>query len=120
MDKEGLLPIADVIRFGRQIANGLHAAQILGVIHRDIKPANILLGTQGGTVKITDFGLARVQNDVLKSQDGIWVGTPAYMAPEQFNGCGVDHRADLFSLGSLLYTLCAGRARHFRRRAFPP
>jgi eukaryotic-like serine/threonine-protein kinase len=109
VDKEGPLPIADVIRFGRQIASGLHAAQGRGVIHRDIKPANILLGTQGGTVKITDFGLARVQNDVLKSQDGIWVGTPAYMAPEQFNAAHVDHRADLFSLGSLLYTLCAGR-----------
>ena len=118
VDKEGPLPIADVVRFGRQIAHGLHAAQLRGVIHRDIKPANILLGTQGGTVKITDFGLARVQNDVLKSQDGMWVGTPAYMAPEQFNATGVDHRADLFSLGSLLYTLCAGQV-PFQSKSLP-
>jgi eukaryotic-like serine/threonine-protein kinase len=109
VDKEGRLPIAQVIRFGRQIANGLRAAQIRHVIHRDIKPANILLGADSNA-KITDFGLARVQDDPHRSQDGLWVGTPAYMAPEQFNATGVDYRADLFSLGSLLYTLCAGQA----------
>jgi eukaryotic-like serine/threonine-protein kinase len=109
VDDEGPLPLDDVVRFGRQIANGLVAAQARGVIHRDIKPANILLGSQVGTVKITDFGLARVQDDVHKSAAGVWVGTPIYMAPEQFNCEKLDHRADLFSFGSLLYTLCAGR-----------
>jgi len=109
VDKEGPLPLADIIPYGRQIANGLHAAHIRRVIHRDIKPANVLLGREKGTVKITDFGLARVLDEARHSQDGVVVGTPLFMAPEQFTGLNVDHRADLFSLGSLLYTLCAGK-----------
>jgi eukaryotic-like serine/threonine-protein kinase len=107
--KEGSLPLADVIQYGRKIAAGLHAAHQRNVIHRDIKPANVLLGREPGTVKITDFGLARMQNESRLSHEGMVVGTPLYMAPEQFTGLNVDHRADFFSLGSLLYTLCAGK-----------
>jgi HD-like signal output (HDOD) protein/tRNA A-37 threonylcarbamoyl transferase component Bud32 len=123
LDAKGPLPLAEIFWFGRQIAAGLQAAHARRVIHRDIKPANILLsdsgqgtGGQGNaqptalalTAKITDFGLARVLDEAARSQDTLWVGTPLFMAPEQFHSLTVDHRADLFSLGSLLYTLCAG------------
>jgi eukaryotic-like serine/threonine-protein kinase len=109
LDEVGPLPIADVVRFGRQVAAGLGAAHARGVIHRDIKPANILFVRETNTVKITDFGLARVVDDSKSSPDGFWVGTPQYMSPEQFNTSDVDARADLFSLGSMLYKLCTGR-----------
>src|SRR5438552_18312016 len=106
LDKGGALPLGEAISFGRQIATGLQAAHARRIVHRDIKPANILLGQVEGSVKITDFGLARILDEARVSQDGTVVGTPLYMAPEQFNSSGVDHRADLFSLGSLIYTLC--------------
>ncbi len=109
VDKDGRLPLADVIQYGRKLAAGLQAAHDRRVIHRDIKPANVLLGREPGTVKITDFGLARVSDEARLSQEGMVVGTPLYMAPEQFTGVSVDHRADLFSLGSLLYTLITGK-----------
>lgn len=109
LDAKGALPIRDVLRIGKQVANGLHAAHARRVVHRDIKPANILLSTETNAVKITDFGLARVLDEGQRSPEGTWVGTPQYMAPEQFNSADVDHRADLFSLGSLLYTLSTGQ-----------
>jgi eukaryotic-like serine/threonine-protein kinase len=108
LEKQGPLPIADVVRFGRQIAAGLHAAHQRQVIHRDIKPANTLVVPETGAIKITDFGLAKVAHETRLSHDGMWVGTPLYMSPEQFHNAAVDHRSDLFSLGSLLFTLCAG------------
>jgi eukaryotic-like serine/threonine-protein kinase len=108
LDQGGPLPIPDIIRFGRQIAAGLHAAHLRRVIHRDIKPANILVAQETGSVKITDFGLARVLDEPRLSQQGTLAGTPQFMAPEQFLGDNVDHRADLFSLGSILYNLCVG------------
>src|SRR5262249_22970989 len=82
----------------------------MGLIHRDIKPANILIeaGPHPG-VKITDFGLARAADDASMTQSGTVAGTPMYMAPEQAHGDPLDHRADLFSLGSVLYTICSGR-----------
>jgi HD-like signal output (HDOD) protein/tRNA A-37 threonylcarbamoyl transferase component Bud32 len=109
LDQNGALPMAEVIGCARQLAAGLEAAHSKGVIHRDIKPANLLVHSASGTVKITDFGLARVQDGKCLSTAGMFVGTPLYMAPEQFSGKGVDHRADLFSFGSVLYTLCTGR-----------
>src|SRR5262249_37428699 len=80
-----------------------------GLIHRDIKPANILLENGIERVKITDFGLARTADDTSLTQSGQIAGTPAYMSPEQANGDHVDHRSDLFSLGSALYALCAAQ-----------
>ncbi len=86
-----------------------------GLIHRDIKPSNILLhGRRGrptdpGAAKLSDFGLARVADESRLTQTGLVPGTPMYMAPEQARGEALDHRADLFSLGSVLYTLCTGR-----------
>ena len=95
---------------GRQIARGLAAAHEQGLIHRDIKPANILLESGSEpNVKITDFGLARAADDASLTQSGVIAGTPLYMAPEQANGGPLDHRADLFSLGSVLYTMASGR-----------
>ena len=80
-----------------------------GLIHRDIKPANILLESGAERVKITDFGLARAADDASLTQSGVIAGTPMYMAPEQALGETIDHRADLFSLGSVLYAISSGR-----------
>ena len=101
----------DILRIGAQVAQGLAAAHAQGVIHRDVKPANIMLEDGVPRVKITDFGLARVavENVELTSRQ-IAVGTPAYMAPEQFRGEGVDTRTDLFALGCVLYSMCAGHS----------
>lgn len=108
LDKQGPLAIADVIRYGQQIAAALHAAHLRRIVHRDMKPANILLDEESDQVKITDFGLARVLDDPRLSQSGMLAGTPQFMAPEQFQSGRVDHRADLFALGSVLYAMCAG------------
>jgi serine/threonine protein kinase len=109
LDRGGPLPLKEVLRIGLQIAEGLAAAHRQGLIHRDIKPANILLENGIERVKITDFGLARTVDDASLTRSGYIVGTPAYMSPEQANGDRVDHRSDLFSLGSVLYALCAGQ-----------
>ena len=110
LDQTGPLEVPDVLRIGGQIARGLAAAHEQGLIHRDIKPGNILL--ESGieqNVKITDFGLARAADDASLSQSGVIAGTPLYMAPEQAKGEPPDPRADLFSLGSVLYTMASGR-----------
>ncbi len=109
LDRSGPLDVPAVLRVGRQIAEGLAAAHVTGLIHRDIKPGNILL--EGGTqkVKITDFGLARAADDASLTHSGVIAGTPMYMAPEQAKGETLDERADLFSLGSVLYQMTAGR-----------
>jgi eukaryotic-like serine/threonine-protein kinase len=122
LDRNGPLEVPEVVRLGRQIAEGLGAAHDKGLIHRDVKPGNILIeapspptplprGERGecGHVKIADFGLAQAADDASMSQSGIIAGTPMYMAPEQASADVLDHRADLFSLGSVLYTMCSGR-----------
>jgi hypothetical protein len=108
--RTGPLEVKEVVRIGAQIASGLAAAHALGVIHRDIKPANILLERGSERVKITDFGLARAADHPRLTHSGVLIGTPEYMAPEQANGEAQDHRADLFSLGSVLYALCTGQS----------
>ncbi len=112
----GPLEVKQILRIGVQVASGLAAAHQHGLIHRDVKPANILLENGVQRVKLTDFGLARAADDVTMTQSGIIAGTPLYMAPEQAAGEPIDARADLFSLGSVLYELCTGRPA-FRRRA---
>ncbi len=102
--------VCQILRIGMQAAQALAAAHAQGLIHRDVKPANILLENGVERVKITDFGLARAVDDATMTQAGVVAGTPRYMAPEQARGDAIDHRADLFSLGSVLYALCTGRA----------
>jgi serine/threonine protein kinase len=109
LDRVGPLDVPEVLRIGRQIAEGLAAAHATDLIHRDIKPGNVLLEAGEQKVKITDFGLARTADDASISQSGIIAGTPMYMAPEQAQGQTLDQRADLFSLGSVLYQMVAGR-----------
>jgi serine/threonine-protein kinase len=109
LEKRSPLPVEEILRIGIQTAQGLAAAHAQGLVHRDIKPANILLESSIGRVKITDFGLARAANDASITQVGAIVGTPQYMAPEQARGEIVDCRADLFSLGSVLYFMCTGQ-----------
>src|SRR5215468_4788905 len=110
LDRTGQLSLKEILRIGLQIAEGLAAAHRQGLVHRDIKPANILLENGIERVKITDFGLARAGDDASLTQSGVVAGTPMYMSPEQAQGEAVDFRSDLFSLGSVLYTMCAGRA----------
>jgi WD40 repeat protein/tRNA A-37 threonylcarbamoyl transferase component Bud32 len=102
------LELKEILRIGMQLAAGLAAAHAQGLVHRDIKPANILLENSIQRVKITDFGLAHVAADTGATLGGALAGTPLYMSPEQARGGPTDHRTDLFSMGSVLYTLCAG------------
>jgi WD40 repeat protein/serine/threonine protein kinase len=107
------LPPDEAIRIGREVAEGLFAAHREGLVHRDIKPGNIWLETRPNgqsRARILDFGLARAPGeDVQITASGAILGTPAYMAPEQARGRVVDHRADLFSLGVILYEMTTGR-----------
>jgi len=106
----GPLPWQQVAELGRQAALGLAAAHAKGIVHRDVKPSNILVERSTGTVKVTDFGLAWSMGSPALTQSGAVLGTPEYMAPEQVRNDDVDHRADLFSLGSVLYALCTGKS----------
>ena len=110
LNQHGPLDVLEALRLGHEIARGLAAAHEQGLIHRDIKPGNILLekGLEE-RVKISDFGLARAVDDASLTQSGIIAGTPMFMAPEQALGEPIDQRADLFSLGSVLYTMVSGR-----------
>ena len=110
LDNSGWLEVPEILHLGRQMAAGLAAAHDKGLIHRDIKPGNILLEAGAEQkVKITDFGLARAADDATMTRTGTIAGTPMYMAPEQAMGQTLDHRADLFSLGSVLYQMTCGR-----------
>ena len=104
------LKVSDVVRIGREIAEGLSIAHEKGIIHRDIKPANIWLEQSRDRVKLLDFGLARRSDgDPGMTSSGIVLGTPGYMSPEQARGEPVDSRSDLFSLGCVLYQLLTGK-----------
>jgi hypothetical protein len=99
---------ADVVAIvALQIARALDYAHFRGIIHRDVKPANVIL-SKHGEVKLTDFGIARVQQSDL-TETGIGLGTPAYMSPEQIVGDALDHRTDIWSLGVVCYQMLAGR-----------
>ncbi|HEY2785414.1 MAG TPA: serine/threonine-protein kinase, partial [Fimbriiglobus sp.] len=105
----GPLSMAESVRIGAQAAAGLAAAHAAGLIHRDIKPGNILIEAGTDKARLTDFGLARATEDLKLTRTGFVAGTPLYMAPEQARGDEVDHRADLFALGSVLYETVAGK-----------
>ncbi|HSI14642.1 MAG TPA: protein kinase [Chthoniobacter sp.] len=107
----GLKP-AQALELIVSICEALHYAHVEGVVHRDIKPANVLVDTKG-RVKVVDFGLARVESPTAEqwgqTMTGMVLGTPDYMAPEQKSGSRVDHRADIYSLGVMLYEMLCGQ-----------
>jgi hypothetical protein len=115
--REPKLPVAEAVRLAREAAEGLAAAHEKGLIHRDVKPANLWLTQSSGTsnesrgrLKVLDFGLARsLGGEAQLTSPGAFLGTPAYVAPEQARGEEVDGRADLFSLGCVLYRMLTGQ-----------
>jgi len=108
MLRGGPLPIVRAVDIATQIAEGLAEAHHKGVIHRDIKPGNILI-TARGTVKIADFGLAALSGEARLTMRGLAVGTPAYMAPEQWMSLTPDPRCDIWSLGVVLFEMLSGK-----------
>jgi serine/threonine protein kinase len=117
--KRGLLAVRKAIDYGVQIARGLAAAHAKGIVHRDLKPENLFV-TNDGRVKILDFGLAKLTQPQIGSDDnavtltkgteaGMVMGTVGYMAPEQVRGQAADHRADVFAFGAILYEMLAGK-----------
>ncbi|WP_309678053.1 serine/threonine-protein kinase [Polaromonas sp.] len=106
--KDGhLLPIPKVLSIVARVAEALDYAHRQHVVHRDIKPANIMYDMETDTVKVTDFGIARI-TDSSKTKTGLVLGTPSFMSPEQIAGKKVDGRSDLYSLGVMLYQMLAG------------
>ena len=108
--KNRTISLSDILFIGAQVSSGLHAAHQKGLVHRDIKPGNIMI-TPDGKVKVTDFGIVSLQNeesDITKT--GSILGTASYISPEQAQGKPVSIESDLYSLGTVLYELIAGRA----------
>ena len=110
LSADGPMDNCQVARLGMQIAKGLAAAHAQGVVHRDVKPANVMLENGVERAVVTDFGLARVNDEASMTSSGAISGTPEFMSPEQARGRSVDARSDLFSLGSVLYAACTGHA----------
>jgi len=108
IDTHGSLPLDRAVDIITQVLEGLSHAHSKGVIHRDIKPDNIQI-LSNGTVKITDFGIARLTFQPNLTMDGQVFGTPSYMSPEQVVGRDIDARSDLFSVGVVLYEMLAGQ-----------
>ena len=102
------LSTARTLSIARQVCEGLGEAHQLGVVHRDLKPQNIMIDKQGN-VRIMDFGIARSVQSKRITGDGVMIGTPDYMSPEQVDGKEVDHRTDIYSLGIILYEMVTGR-----------
>ena len=105
--KRGKLSIAQTIQYGAQIADALAAAHAKGIVHRDLKPANVMITKAG--VKVLDFGLAKSEQDPNLTAADMVMGTPAYMAPEQFEGKAADARTDMYALGLLLSEMATGK-----------
>ncbi|HEX4943040.1 MAG TPA: serine/threonine-protein kinase [Usitatibacteraceae bacterium] len=103
----GSLAPSEAVEIAAQVAEALSAAHERGVIHRDVKPGNIMV-LSDGRVKIMDFGIARLREPAVKTATGMMLGSPRYMAPEQVSGQAFDHRADIFSLGVVLYEMLTG------------
>ena len=108
LTKTRLLPEPELLRIMDQLLDALDCAHQHQVWHRDIKPANLII-TATGQLKVADFGIARIENRALTQVDSI-IGTPGYMAPEQYVGERIDHRVDIFAAGVLLYRLLSGEA----------
>ncbi|MEE8218126.1 MAG: serine/threonine-protein kinase [Vicinamibacteria bacterium] len=110
-------PIAEKIRMIVDVCRGLEFAHKMGVIHRDVKPPNILV-TREGVVKILDFGIARSLGEANMTQTGMVLGTPSYLSPEVLRGEKVDHGADMWAVGVILYEMLSGR-RPFEAKTIP-
>jgi serine/threonine protein kinase len=106
--QRGPLALPEALSIAAQVAAGLAAAHDKGVVHRDVKPGNVMVGGDG-RVKIVDFGIARLADETRLTRTGDVMGTTAYIAPEQFLSDETDHRADLWSLGVVLYEMVTGR-----------
>jgi hypothetical protein len=107
LQRKGRLPVEEALSYAEQACAGLQAAYMAGVVHRDIKPANLMI-TPGGTVKIMDFGIARMESMAGLTQSGMFMGTPRYISPEMARGAKADIRADIYSVGLLLYEMLTG------------
>jgi serine/threonine-protein kinase len=103
-----LLPPERVLSIVERVADALGYAHSMGIVHRDIKPANIMYEPESDTVKVTDFGIARI-TDSSRTKTGMVLGTPSYMSPEQLAGRRIDGRSDLFSLGVTLFQMLTGK-----------
>jgi serine/threonine protein kinase len=109
INRVGPLELKQILRIGKQVTSGLAAAHAQGLIHRDVKPANILLEEGIDRALLSDFGLAQTIDDANLTVSGILPGTPQFMSPEQARGEKLSVQSDLFSAGSVLYTMCTGR-----------
>lgn len=116
LQSQGRFPFERALILAQQMASALEYAHARGVVHRDVKPSNMLLSTDGRTIKLLDFGVARIGapeaqggSELDRTQFGQLIGTPRYMSPEQALGMTVDHRSDLFSLGAVLYEIITGK-----------
>lgn len=106
-----LLPVPTVLQVVARVADALAYAHSQGVVHRDIKPANVMVDPADDSVKVTDFGIARI-TDSSRTRTGMVLGTPSYMSPEQMAGRRVDGRSDIYSLGVMLFQMLCGRLPH--------
>jgi serine/threonine-protein kinase len=110
LEADGPFPPAKVVRIAMKVADALDHAHRSGIVHRDVKPANILLADDDATVKVADFGIAKLQEGGDLTQTGAVVGTAKYLSPEQVEGRPPDVRSDIYALGVVCYEMLCGRA----------